>query len=326
MSEISNQKTIQNLQPVKTQVKGVLLLLATALIWGTSFVSQSLGSNSVDGFTFMGIRTILGALFLTPYIIVKDRISTAKMNEKQLAEKKSADKKTLKYGIIIGLFLCAATNLQQFAFYEPNMTAGKIAFITAMYMFFVPLLGLLFFRKKIPLIIWGCIAIGFSGLYFLCFEKASVSTVGRGDILSFLCAIFFTLQILFIEKWAPGCDGIKLSCIQFYACGIISCILMFIFENPQPQAVKTALLPILYSGIMSCGFAYTMQVVGQKYCESTIASLLMCMESVFAALSGAILIHETLSGREIFGCTIMFTAIIISQLSEKFTKQEEKLP
>lgn len=312
-----------NTQQPKTQLKGVIFLLLTAIIWGTSFVAQSLGSDSVPGFTFMGIRTTLGAFFLLPFILTRDKITARKMTEEQIAQRKAADKKTIKYGIIIGIFLCAATNFQQFAFYQPDAGAGKIAFITAMYMFFVPIFGLVFFKKKIPFITWICIAMGFIGLYFLCFQTASFGAINMGDILTFICAIFFTLQILSIERFAPECDGIKLSCVQFFTCGLISLVLMLIFEHPDAAQIKAGLLPILYSGIMSCGFAYTMQVVGQKYCEATIASLLMCMESVFATISAAIYLHETLSGREIAGCAIMFAAIIISQLSEKFTSKKE---
>jgi len=307
-----------NTQP-KTQLKGVLFLLLTAIIWGTSFVSQSLGSASVQAFTFMGIRTLIGSMFLLPFILIRDKITAKNLTEQQLEQRKATDKKTIKYGVIIGLFLCLATNFQQFAFYEPGASAGKIAFITAMYMFFVPIFGLIFFKKRIPLITWICILLGFLGLYFLCFETASIGAVSFGDILTFICAIFFTLQILCIERFAPECDGIKLSCVQFFTAGLISLILMFIFERPDIEQIKAGIGPILYSGIMSCGFAYTMQVVGQKYCEATIASLLMCMESVFATLSAAIYLHESLTGREIAGCVIMFAAIIISQLSEKFT-------
>ncbi|MCQ2589578.1 MAG: DMT family transporter [Treponema sp.] len=311
----------ENTTQPKTQLKGVLLLLLTAIIWGTSFVAQSLGSDSVPAFTFMGTRTLIGAFFLLPFILIRDKVSARKLTAEQVTQRKATDKKTIKYGMIVGLFLCAATNFQQFAFYQPGAGAGKIAFITAMYMFFVPILGLLFFKKRIPLITWICIILGFIGLYFLCFKTASFGAVSFGDILSFICAIFFTLQILFIEKFAPECDGIKLSCVQFFTAGIITMILTLIFERPDLAQIKAGLLPILYSGIMSCGFAYTMQVVGQKYCEATIASLLMCMESVFATLSAAIYLHETLTGREIAGCIIMFTAIVISQLSDKFTKK-----
>lgn len=299
----------------KTQFKGVVLLLLTAIIWGSSFLAQTIGSENVPGFAFMGIRTLIGALFLLPFIIIKDKAALKKMTDEEKQQKKIADKKVLKYGMIIGVFLCIATDFQQFAFYQPGASTGKIAFITAMYMFFVPMIGLILFKKRVSLLTWLCVTIGFVGLYFLCFKTPEITAINFGDVLSLICALFFAFQILFIEKFAPECDGIKLSCIQFFTAGAISTILMFIFERPDFADIKAGLLPILYSGIMSCGFAYTMQVIGQKYCEATIASLLMCMESVFATLFAALFLHESLSGREIAGCIIMFTAIVISQFT-----------
>lgn len=299
----------------KTQFKGVILLLLTAIIWGSSFLAQTIGSDNVPGFAFMGIRTLIGALFLLPFIIIKDKAALKKMTDEEKHQKKIADKKVLKYGMIIGVFLCIATDFQQFAFYQPGASTGKIAFITAMYMFFVPMIGLILFKKRVSLLTWLCVTIGFVGLYFLCFKTPEITAINFGDVLSLICALFFAFQILFIEKFAPECDGIKLSCIQFFTAGAISTILMFIFERPDFADIKAGLLPILYSSIMSCGFAYTMQVIGQKYCEATIASLLMCMESVFATLFAALFLHESLSGREIAGCIIMFTAIVISQFT-----------
>lgn len=299
-------------QNSKTQLKGVLILLLTAIIWGASFVSQSVGAETVEPFTFMAIRTLMGATVLVPFILLRDRISAKKMTEEQLEERKKTDKKTIVYGAIIGVFLAIATNLQQYAF--NYSTAGKIAFITAMYMFFVPIAGL-FMKKRIPLLTWLCIAMGFVGLYCLCFKGGDDFSVNMGDVLTLICAVFFMCQILLIEKFSPECDGIKLSCAEFYTAGLISLVLMLIFDTPQWAGIKHAGLALLYSGIMSCGIAYTLQVVGQKYCEATIASLLMCMESVFAALSAAILIQERLAGREILGCVIMFTAIVVSQLA-----------
>ena len=298
----------------QTSLKGVVILLMTALIWGTSFVSQSVGMESVDAFTFMAIRTLLGATVLLPVILIRDMKAVKKMDENQRKEHKEVNKKSIKYGILLGLAICPATNFQQFAFYYS--TAGKIAFITAMYMFFVPLVGL-FFKKRIPVVTWICVVLGFVGLYFLSFAAGSgFGNINKGDILAFVCAIFFCIQILMTEKFVAKCDGIKLSCIQFYTSGLITLILMFIFEKPQWTAIKSAAIPILYSGILSCGVAYTLQIIGQKYCEATIASLLMCMESVFAVLSAAIIIHETLTGREILGCVIMFGAILLSQISD----------
>ena len=140
--------------------------------------------------------------------------------------------------------------------------------------------------------------------------------MNKGDILAFICSLFFTGQILLIERFTKTCDGVKLSCVQFFTAGSISFILMLIFEEPRWVNIKAAALPLLYSGIMSCGVAYTLQVVGQKYCEASIASLLMCMESVFAVLSAAVLLHERLTGREIVGCLIMFGAILLSQVTD----------
>lgn len=280
----------------KTSLKGVLILLLTALIWGASFVSQSVGAESVQPFTFMGTRTLMGALVLVPFIAIT---------------KRKVDLKTIRNGAIMGIFLCIATNLQQFAF--NYSTAGKIAFCTATYMFLIPVAGL-FFRKKEPLITWLCVLLGFAGLYLLCFQGGDSFSVNRGDILALICAIFFTCQILCIEKFTRECDGIVLSCAQFFTAGIITSILMLIFEKPEWHAIKSAGGALLYSGLLSCGVAYTLQVVGQKYCEATIASLIMCMESVFAVISSAIILKEKLTGREIAGCCIMFTAIVISQL------------
>ncbi len=298
----------------KTQFKGVIILLLTAIIWGISFVSQSVGAQTIEPFTFMGIRTLMGAMVLLPFILIRDRISTVKMSAEQIARRKDQDKKTLFYGIIIGIFLAAATDIQQYAFTFPGASAGKIAFITAMYMFFVPIFGL-FFKKRIPLLTWICVVLGFLGLYFLCFKKGDAFSLNIGDLLTLICALFFTFQILLVERFAPESDGIKLSCVEFFTAGIITLILMVIFDNPSWQGIKQGGTALLYSGIMSCGFAYTMQVVGQKYCEATLASLLMCMESVFAALSSAVILNERLTGREILGCAVMFTAIVISQIS-----------
>ena len=302
------------MQNSQTSLKGVLILLLTAFIWGVSFVSQSAGAEYVQPFTFMAIRTLMGACVLLPFILVRDKVSAKNMSKKDLEIRKKQDKKTIFYGMILGLFLCADTNLQQFAF--NYSTAGKIAFITASYLFFVPLAGL-FFRKRIPLITWISIVFGFVGIYFLSFAKgSSFGDLNKGDVLTFFCAFFFTGQILLIEKFAQNCDGLKLSCVQFFTDGIITFILMMIFEEPSWKAIKSAALPLLYSGILSCGVAYTLQIVGQKRCESTIASLIMCMESVFAVLSSAILLHEKLSGREIAGCAIMFGAILLSNGSD----------
>lgn len=297
----------------RTQLRGVLMLLVTALIWGISFVSQSVGMEKVEGFTFNGIRTLMGAMVLLPFILVRDKINEKAMGPEQIAQRKRTTKKTIICGIGLGVVFFIASSLQQFAF--NYSTSGKIAFITAMYMFFVPLIGL-FLKKRVSAVTWGCVGLGFIGLYFLCIDSSGLGAINKGDILAFACAIGFAVHILLIERFAPDVDGTKLSCVQFFVSGIISCVAMFIFETPKLAEIGSAMVPLLYSGVLSCGVAYTLQIIGQQYTEATVASLLMSMESVFAVLAAAVILHELLTGREILGCVIMFAAIIISQIAE----------
>ncbi len=304
----------------KTQLKGVFILLITALIWGSSFVAQSVGMESVEAFTFNGIRTLLGSAVLIPFILIRDLINN-KTSPVPKKTKQKENRQLLIYGSIIGVILCIASNLQQQAF--NYSTSGKIAFITAFYMLFVPFFGL-FIRKKVPFLTWICVVLGAVGLYFLCITDEGLSSINKGDILALLCAVFYAVHILAVEKFAPSIDSVKLSCVQFLVSGTISVILMFIFENPDINAIKTAAVPILYSGCMSCGIAYTFQIVGQKYTESTVASLLMCMESVFGVICGALILKEMLTGRELAGCVIMFVAIILSQLTDKISARFNK--
>jgi len=305
---------METLKPRKTQFKGVIMLLLTAFIWGTSFVAQSVGMESVEAFTFNGIRTLLGAVVLLPIILIRDNIAARKMNSDEIKTRRAADKKVLIAGAVLGVVLCLASNFQQFAFYYS--TSGKIAFITSFYMMFVPFIGL-FFKKRIPWLTWACVVLGIIGLFLLCVNPSDIQSINFGDVLALICAFFYAIHILLVEKFAPNADGLKLSCVQFAVSGTISIILMFIFETPRIDAILTATIPILYSGIMSCGFAYTFQIIGQKFTEATIASLLMCMESVFGVLASVILLREYLSVQEIIGCVIMFIAIIISQLPTK---------
>ena len=296
----------------KTQFKGVALLLLTALIWGIAFVAQSAGMENVGAFTFSGVRTWMAVCVLLPFILIRDRLTARYKTKEQLAERKAENRRVLKYGVILGVVFCAAGNLQQFAFYDS--TSGKIAFITALYMFFVPLIGALG-GKRIPALTWLSVAAGFVGLYFLCIDPNNLGAVNRGDLLALGCSVLFAVHILLIERFACRVDGVKLSCAQFAVSAAISTVCMFLFEHPTLAAIRAAIVPLLYAGLMSSGLAYTFQIIGQKYTDSTVASLLMCMESVFGVLAGAVLLHERLSGREIFGCAVMFAAILLSQVS-----------
>ncbi|NLC73186.1 MAG: DMT family transporter [Ruminococcaceae bacterium] len=306
----------------KSSYKGAFMLLFAAFIWGISFVAQSVGMQSIEAFTFSGIRTLMGAMTLVPFLVFSDRAKMQKMREAEKAEKKLSDKKALRYGFFLGLIMCIASNLQQFAFIYSS--PGKIAFITSLYMFFVPLIGI-FLGKKTPVITWICAVFAFVGLYFLCIDPSLAGSINKGDLLTAACAVFFAFHIIFIEKYAPEVCGIRLSMIQFAVSGFISCILMLIFETPRLSSIMTALPSLLYSGVLSCGLAYTLQVLGQRHTEATVASLLLSTESVFAVLASALLLGEIMKSREILGCVIMFAAIIISQLSEKITQKVSRL-
>ena len=301
----------------KTQLKGVLILLLTAVIWGSAFVTQSVGMESVEPFTFNGVRMLIGAAALLPVILIKDACAAKKPGAPDRAQKREANRKALRRGTLMGLALCAASNCQQFAFLYSQ--AGKIAFITAFYMFFVPLFGLLFLHKRIPLLTWLCVAAGCVGLYFLCVADAGFTGINPGDVLTLICAVLFAAHILITERVAADSDTIKLSCVQFAVCGAVSCGLMFLFESPSAAALKECLFPLLYTGLFSCGLAYTCQVVGQKYTESTVASLILCTESVFGVIFSAIFLHTAMTANELIGCAIMFAAIVVSQFADTLT-------
>ena len=272
----------------------------TAIIWGSSFVAQSVGMEKVQAFTFNGIRTLMGSLFLLVFILITPSL--------------------LKKSLILGLVFVFASNLQQYAFYYS--TAGKIAFITALYMFFVPLIGI-FIGRKSTLITWICVFVAIFGLYLLSVKGNDFRNINKGDLFALGCAFFFAIHILLVDRFVQEEDGIKLSCFQFFIAGSITLILMFIFEEPVPGDILLASKPLLYSGIMSCGVAYTFQILGQKYTSPVVASIIMSMESVFAVLSAVLFLHEGMSIRESLGCLIMFGAIIISQLSEMNSRPSE---
>jgi len=293
----------------RTRPQGILLLLITAVIWGSSFVAQSIGMQSIDAFTFTGIRTSLGVLFLLPFTLIINKGFDTR-------------KKTLISGLVLGVVFSVAQNFQQFAFYYS--TSGKIAFITAFYMFFVPLFSVIFLKKKIALLTWISIIMGLAGLFLLCMNPKDLADINAGDILALICAVFYAVQIMLIDKYLDdGINGIQLSFMQFVTAAVISLLAMFIFEKPDISNIKTAAPSLLYSGIMSCGIAYTLQIVGQKYASPVVASLLMCLESVFAVIAAAVILHEGMSPREMAGCLIMFAAIILSQVSETVSAKKK---
>ena len=295
----------------KTTPKGIIFLLITAIIWGSSFVAQEIGMKSIDAFTFTGIRTMLGALVLLPFVLILNRGFDFRKN-------------TIFSGVMLGIVFSVAQNFQQFAFYYS--TSGKIAFITAFYMFFVPLFSI-FIGKKIRFMTWIAILMGLVGLFFLSINPADLTAINLGDILALACAVFYAIQIMMIDKFLEkDINGIQLSFMQFFVSAVISIIAMLIFEHPVIADIKAAAPSLLYSGIMSCGIAYTFQIIGQKNANPVVASLLMCMESVFAVLAAAMILHQSMSLKEGIGCIIMFVAIILSQLSESLSSRRSEDP
>lgn len=293
-----------------------ILLLLTAIIWGSAFVAQKSGMDYIEPFTFNGIRTFIGGLVLVPVIFFMERNQQTQEVSKEEKDKKN--KALLVGGICCGIALFAAGSLQQFG--VSYTTAGKAGFITTLYVVFVPIISVIL-RKKVRPVMWLCVAMGAIGLYLLCMTDAAFKLT-YGDTLVLLCAVAFAIHILTVDHFSPKMDGIKLSCIQFLTAGIIGIICMFIFEEPDLSAILDCWLPILYAGVLSCGLGYTFQVVAQKHAEPTVASLLMSLESVFAVIAGALLLHEQMSPRELSGCVIIFVAVIISQLPEKKKEKE----
>lgn len=290
------------------KLKGNIILFITAIIWGISFVSQSVGMDYIGPNTFMGIRTLMGGIILLPVIAVID-----KNKKKQGTYQKTDMKKLIKYGSVCGVFLCVAQTLQTYGL--QTTTTAKSGFLTALYIIFVAIIGL-FVGKKLNIKMVAGILTAVIGMYFLCLygEKADFN---MGDVLTIICAIFFAGQILCIDKFVSGIDGLKLSCTQFLVAGTINTLLMFILETPDISAIMSCATALLYSGIMSCGVAYTLQVVGQRYAEPTTASIIMSLESVFAAIAGWILLNEAMSVTQIFGCLLMFLSIVLVQLPDR---------
>lgn len=292
------------------KIKNSFLLILTAFIWGIAFVAQSVGGDVVGCFTFNGVRSLIGSAVLIPVIWFLDRQKKKELGEEKFLEQKG-DKKTLFLGgLCCGIMLCIASNFQQFGILAT--TVGKAGFITAMYILIVPILGI-FMKKKVGVKVWAGVVLATIGLYLLCMNSERL-TLATGDLLVLICAGFFSLHILIIDHFAPKADGVRLSCIQFFVCGMISMAAAFLFESPSMTAIFAGWLPILYAGVLSCGVAYTLQIIGQKNMDPTVASLILSLESVFSVLAGWVILHQTLSLRELFGCALMFLAIILAQL------------
>ena len=289
--------------------KSLMLLFLAAVIWGIAFVAQTVGMDYVGPYTFNGVRCLLGGIVLLPVIYFFDK-------KKPVEVKEQEDKKALWLGgTICGLCLCTASSLQQIGL--QYTTAGKAGFLTALYIIIVPILGL-FLGKKCSPFVAVSIVLATIGLYLLSIRDGF--QIGQGDGYVMLCALVFSIHILTIDHFSPKCDGVKLSCVQFFVSGVIATVIALIVEKPELTQILAAWLPIAYAGFLSCGVAYTLQIIGQKGINPTVASLVLSLESVVSVLSAWVLLNQTLSGRELIGCAIMFIAIILAQVNFKTRK------
>lgn len=287
----------------KNSIRGMFLLLVTAAIWGTAFVAQSVGSQHLGTFTFNAIRSLIGAIVLVPFLYIRSK--------KNIQAKDAGERRTLLLGgLICGTALCIASNLQQLGI--SHSTVGKSAFITTLYIVIVPILGL-FLHRKVSFQTWIGVILALAGLYLLCMKDERF-TLQTGDIYLLLCALFFSFQIIAVDHFSPKVDGLRLSMLQFLVTGVLSGICMFLFESPSLADIAASAFPLFYAGAISCGIAYTLQILGQKEVAPAIAALIMSLESVIASLAGWLILRETLSTKELIGCVFVFVAVLITQI------------
>lgn len=289
---------------MRQKISGSLLLLLATVIWGSAFVSQSVGMDSVGPFTFQSVRCLLAVAALLAAVFLRDR-NFLKFKSKQL----------WKAGFLCGSALFLASSLQQVGLIYT--TAGKGGFITAMYIVLVPLIGF-FLKKKTSKSTFFSIIPAVIGLYLL--SGTDLSAINTGDLLMMGCAVAFAVQIICIDRFAGMLDSLSLNCVQSLVCAGYSLLCMFFGEDPKAEALLSCWLPLCHAGILSLGVAYTLQIVGQRVLEPTVASLIMSLESVFAVLFGWLILKETMSGTEIAGCILVFSAVILSQIPTKSKK------
>ena len=289
---------------MKRRLRANLLLLLAALFWGSTFAAQRVAAGTIAPFPFQGIRCLLGAALLYLAVPALDRFlpgGTWRSRALWIA------------GLLCGLCLFSATNLQQFGI-TLGTTAGKSGFITALYIVLVPVFGVFLRRRSGPLV-WISVALAVAGLFFLCMDESL--SPAKGDLVTLLCAVCFAVHILLVDRVSPGVDPIRLSCIQFLVCGLLSCAASCFTGLPTAAQIAASWFPIVYAGVFSSALAYTFQIIAQRDTNPTVASILMSTESVFAVLSGWLVLGERLSGRESLGCAPMFCAVLLSQLPDR---------
>ncbi len=302
-----------------------LLLFLTACIWGMAFVSQSKGMESMGPYTFNGVRCLIGAVVVFPLALGRFRVC----NKKASAKKETINwKATLTGGLLCGIFFTSASMLQQIGMVYT--TVGKAGFITTFYMILVPILGI-FLKKKVPILVWPGVVIACIGMYLLCITGGF--SIAMGDVLIFICAVLFAAHILAVDSFVEKTEGVYLSFIQLLVCGVVCTTLAFVLEQPTWAQISDGLGAILYAGVLSCGVAYTLQIIGQKGVNPTVASLILSLESVVSAVAGYVAYKigflkndQSLTGRQILGCILVFAAVILVQLPTpgKLRKGEQK--
>ena len=298
----------------KTELGSAALLFLAAFIWGVAFVAQSVGMDYVGPFTFNGCRFLIGGLVLTPFALIRDRQHEKSASFQKLSreEQKKYKRTTLIGGLCCGVAICIASSFQQAGMQYTSV--GKAGFITALYIVLVPVFGI-FLKRKVTPIIWMGVFLAAIGFYFLCITESF--SINYGDLLVFICAICFTFHILIIDYFAPKADGVALSCIQFWFSGIVCMGIAILNESPNVTAIIQAAVPILYAGVLSCGVAYTLQIIGQKHMKPAVASLILSLESVISVLAGWVILKEVLTGRQFLGCALVFAAVVMAQLPVK---------
>ena len=302
-------------------LKGSLILCTASLIWGLAFVAQSDAADLVPSFTFNALRSFIGAAALFVFY----KITSRKRKESFFPADKALKKQYFLAAAVCGLMLTISVNLQQFglaAYPDGAAAEARGGFITALYVVLVPVISF-FMGKKTSPVIWLSVLVALFGFYLLCLS-GGVGGIYIGDLLIFICAVSFSLHILSIDKFVGITGGVKLSIMQFTVVGVLSSVLALIFERPELSNILAAAPQILYLGIMSSGVAYTLQIVGQKYAEPSVASLSMSLESVFAALGGWVISGNALSLKEFCGCALVFAAIIVAQLPEMIASRKKQ--
>ena len=288
-----------------------------ALIWGTAFVAQRIGSDEISAMTFVGLRFLMGFAVLLPLVIVRERLRGKRILQKDRTVEPVDHRQSVRGGIVCGIALVTASWLQQVAI--PYVPVGKAGFLTALYIIIVPILSF-FFTRRSRARVWIAAAISAVGLYFLCMKPGESFHIGRWELILIGCALMFSVQIMSIDHFAARTDGVELSCMQFLTAGVIGTVIAAGQGDLSLAGVSAgALLSLLYAGIFSSGIAYTLQIVGQKGADPAIASLIMSLESVISAVSAFFILHQTLSGRELVGCVLMASAIVLVQLPVKKT-------